>query len=78
MADIIGILGVSCIVLAYFLLQATKVKGDDWLYLLLNLTGAILVTYSLMHTWNTASFIIEVFWISISVFGILKKLWKHP
>lgn len=75
-ADIIGVFGTSLIVIAYFLLQKGAVAGHDWSYLWLNLIGAIMLLYSLYWAWNTASVIIEIFWIGISVYGMANKLRK--
>lgn len=74
--DVIGITGVICVLAAFFLLQIEKVRGDSLLYLLLNLTGACLLIVSLMVTFNLASFIIEVCWLAISLFGLGKLAWR--
>jgi len=71
-SDLIGLTGVACILAAFFLLQLEKVKSDGVRYLLLNLIGAVLLIISLMVTFNLASFIIEICWLSISVFGLVK------
>ena len=75
--NITGIIGVSLIIITYFLLQAGKMKGDDLLYPLINLVGAIMVLISLYRFYNLASVIIEVFWIIISIYGIFKALKKR-
>lgn len=75
-ADVIGVVGVMFIIFAYFLLQAEKAKPNSWSYLLLNLIGAFLLLYSLFWTWNTASVVIEIFWIIISLYGIWRKITK--
>ncbi|MGJ3230286.1 MAG: CBU_0592 family membrane protein [Oceanicaulis sp.] len=74
--DVIGIAGVACVLAAYFLLQIEKVRGDSVLYLMLNLTGACLLIVSLMVTFNLASFIIEICWLAISLFGLGKLAWR--
>lgn len=66
----IGILGVSLIIFAYFLIIAEKVKSDDLRYCLLNLFGAVFLLISLLRFWNLASVVIELFWIAISLYGI--------
>jgi len=71
-ADSVGTLGVALIVLVYFLLQIEKIDPKTLNYSLINFIGSIMILYSLTHTWNLASVIIEVFWISISLFGIYK------
>ena len=75
--NITGIIGVSLIIITYFLLQAGKMKGDDLLYPLINLVGAIMVLISLYRFYNLASVIIEIFWIIISIYGIFKALKKR-
>lgn len=74
--DVIGISGVACVLAAFFLLQIEKVRGDSLLYLMLNLTGACLLIVSLMVTFNLASFIIEICWLAISLFGLAKLAWR--
>ena len=75
--DIIGIAGVACVIGAYFLLQLEKVRGDGVGYLLLNLVGACLLIVSLLATFNLASFIIELCWLAISLFGLGKLAWRR-
>jgi hypothetical protein len=72
--DIIGLLGVFLILLAYFLLQIERLASDDLRYPVLNLLGALMILVSLTHTFNLASFVIEIAWIAISLFGIAKIL----
>jgi hypothetical protein len=72
--DAIGLLGVSLILLAYFLLQIEKLSSDQLAYPVLNLGGALFILVSLTHTFNLASFVIEVCWIAISIYGIAKIL----
>tara|TARA_B100000989_G_scaffold283364_1_gene249224 strand:+ start:301 stop:564 length:264 start_codon:yes stop_codon:yes gene_type:complete len=77
LANIAGISGVVLVLLAYFLISAEKVTGQSLLYHLLNLVGAILILISLMVFWNLASFIIEVVWIAISLYGIAKIIHRN-
>ena len=76
-SDFVGLSGVICILAAYFLLQIEKVKGDSVTYLMLNLVGAILLIVSLMVTFNLASFVIEICWLAISIFGLSKIAWRR-
>lgn len=69
-ANIIGIIGVSIVVSTYFLLQIQKMDAKGFWYSFLNAFGSILIAYSLMYNWNLASFVIEFFWITISLYGI--------
>lgn len=76
--DIIGLIGVTCVILSFFLLQAEKVRHDSWGYLLLNLFGALMLLYSLVYNWNLASVVIEAMWLTITTYGIIKyKMLKN-
>lgn len=72
MADVIGILGVSLILMCYGFLQMGKMSQSSLQYSLTNLIGAILILLSLFVHWNLASVVIETFWILISLFGVLR------
>ncbi len=72
--DIIGTVGVTMILLGYFLVQTGRITAQDLRYPVLNLAGAVLLLISLIVHWNTASVIIELFWIMISLYGIWKIL----
>ena len=70
----LGFAGMICIVLAYFLLQLGMYDIHALNYQLLNLIGAIaLIIYLLVH-FNLGSFLIEVFWIMITVYGVFKTV----
>ncbi len=71
-SDVVGILGVGFILLAFLLLQLDKVTSSSMFYLLLNAVGALLLLFSLYYHWNLASVIIEFFWFFISCYGILR------
>jgi hypothetical protein len=75
--DIIGISGVTLILITYFALQIEKMDPKGLLYSLMNLIGSSMILYSLFYTWNTASFIIEIFWIAISLFGLIKFIFRN-
>ena len=67
----IGFFGMIFIVVAYLLLQTNKYTINSMQYQLLNLVGAILLLISLFVHFNLGSFIIEVFWIIITIYGII-------
>lgn len=80
----IGFVGMAFVVIAYLLLQINKYTIKSLQYQLLNLVGAILLLISLFVHFNLGSFIIEVFWIIITIYGIAvnikdkkKKKKKH-
>lgn len=72
LADIIGMLGTSLVVGAFFLLQLNKVQPSSLLYNVMNLTGALFLLFSLCINFNLASFVIEIFWIIASLIGLVR------
>jgi len=72
--DILGTLDVAVIILAYVLLQLGRVKSEMLAYSLLNAAGAAFILISLYYSFNFPSFIVEFFWLLISLFGIGKYL----
>ena len=73
----LGFAGMLCIVLAYFLLQIGKYVVSSLIYQLLNLLGAIALIISLWVHFNLGSFLIEIFWIVITLYGIVTNLLKR-
>ena len=72
--DLIGNVGVLLMVVAYLLLQLEKLSGSALSYLLLNAVGAVLVMISLMFRFNLSAFLMEAFWLLISLHGLAKPL----
>lgn len=72
--DLIGNVGVLLMVIAYLLLQLEKLSGSALSYLLLNAVGAVLVMISLMFRFNLSAFLMEAFWLLISLYGLTKLL----
>jgi formate hydrogenlyase subunit 3/multisubunit Na+/H+ antiporter MnhD subunit len=71
--DIVGTIGVTIIIVAYAATQMRRLKPEHLLYSLANLIGAAMTLVSLAYNFNLASVIIEIFWILISLWGIV--LW---
>lgn len=72
--NILGTAGVATIVITYILLQTERLRSDSLYYSLLNAVGAILILISLYFEFNFPSFVVEFFWLLISLFGIRKYL----
>jgi hypothetical protein len=72
--DFAGNIGVMMMVIAYLLLQVDKLSSSSITYLLLNAVGAVLVMISLMFRFNLSAFLMEAFWLLISLFGLGKSL----
>lgn len=74
--NFVGTFGVAMILVAYWLLQVEKMSSSGITYSMLNLVGSVFMLISLFRFWNLPSVIIEVFWIGISIYGILKYFKK--
>ncbi len=71
-ANPIGIVGVVLVLIAYLFLQLDRMSQDSVTYSMLNVIGSIFILYSLFFFWNLASGIIEVAWLIISIYGLIK------
>ena len=71
-SNIIGIIGVGLIIMVFFLIQLDKITTRSSVYLYSNFFGAIMLLFSLWYHWNLASVIIEILWLLISLYGIVK------
>ncbi len=74
--DFVGNLGVLCILGTYLGLQLERMNAMDYSYSIINGLGALLIMVSLYHDFNLSSFIIEVFWLLISLIGIGRRLFR--
>lgn len=70
--DLLGSIGVALIILTYIALQLEKIRSEQLIYSLLNAVGAGLVVLSLCFSFNFSAFIVEFFWVLISLYGIGK------
>ena len=75
--DFVGTLGVILILVAYFLLQTERLSGHSVSYSVVNLLGSLMITVSLVYDFNLSSFIIEMAWIAISIYGIVRARRVH-
>lgn len=71
--SLIGFLGTACIIGAYAYLT-WKDEPDPFILHGTNLTGAALLTISLLVHTNWPSLVLEGFWAAIAIFGIAKAL----
>jgi hypothetical protein len=69
----VGLVGVGIILAAYFANQQRWLRSEDWRFPAANLVGSLLILVSLYAEWNLPSVVIEVFWIAISVFGLVNR-----
>ena len=75
--SLIGFLGTACIIGAYAYLTY---KDDPNPFILhgTNLTGAALLTISLLVHTNWPSLVLEGFWAAIAIFGLIKAIRRRP
>jgi len=71
--DWVGLLGTAMILAGFALLQAGRVSGTGLAYQLLNLFGALGILVSLVGTFNLSVFVLEVAWVVVSAYGILRS-----
>ena len=76
--DLIGNVGVFLILTSYLLLQLEKIDPRSIKYSLLNTVGAVAVLISLYFEFNLSAFIIEIFWLIISLIGVFKFFYLKP
>jgi len=75
--DLLGNIGVLLMVIAYLLLQLEKLSSSATSYLLLNTVGAVFVIISLTFRFNLSAFLMEAFWLLISLYGLMKPLFSR-
>lgn len=75
--DLVGNIGVLLMVIAYLLLQLKKLSSSAFSYLLLNTIGAVLVLISLTFRFNLSAFLMEAFWLLISLYGLTRPLFSR-
>ena len=73
--DLVGNIGVGMIVVTYLLLQLDRISSSDVAYSVLNALGASLIVVSLIVDFNLSALLMEVFWVLISLMGIVRH-WR--
>ena len=71
--EYVGLIGVVLCLLAYFGLQAGRLRGDGLTFQLVNIAGAAGIAVSLLYDFNLSAMVIEIAWIAISVYGIVRS-----
>jgi len=72
--DIFGIAGVILLVITYLLLQVNRLPSTGLSYSLLNAIGASLIILSLVANFNLSAFLMEAFWVLISLIGVVRYI----
>jgi hypothetical protein len=69
-----GIVGAGCFIASYFATLQEWLSPTDWRFPAINLLGATLVLVSLIDAWNLPSVVLECFWGTISLYGLIRSL----
>ncbi len=72
--DLVGNLGVFLVLATYLLIQTGRMDINRPGYSAANAAGAVLIIVSLLHNFNLSSFIIEIAWLLISLYGLFRWL----
>ena len=72
--DFVGFIGAIILMVAFLLLQLGRLSNNAIAYSVMNAVGASLIVFSLLFDFNLSAFIIEVFWIAISLLGLFRVL----
>jgi hypothetical protein len=72
--ELVGMAGVVLVLLAYFGLQSGRLRGDGVLFQLVNILGAGGIAVSLLFDFNRAAMAIELSWIAISIYGLMRGI----
>jgi hypothetical protein len=72
--ELVGLAGVALVLLAYFGLQSGKLRGDGIAFQVANILGAGGIAVSLVYDFNLSAMIIELSWIAISIYGLVRGI----
>lgn len=70
--EIIGLIGVGIVLLAYFMLATGRWKSHELRYPVANIVGTCGILYSLTFDVNIPSIVAQVVWIVISIAAIVR------
>jgi hypothetical protein len=68
--DAVGNLGVALVIGSYFMIQIGRLSATGLAYTVLNILGAAFILYSLYFEFNMSAFLVELFWLLISLLGL--------
>ena len=74
--DIIGTIGVSIVLIAYFLNIFGLIPKEGFLFFILNILGATIACYASILINYKPFIILEGTWAIVSLFGLMKSLKK--
>lgn len=71
--EIAGWLGSFCILLAYALISARKIKGNSFQYQMLNIIGSLLLIVNTIYHRAIPPATLNLFWLGIGLFSIFRS-----
>ena len=71
--NLAGIVGAVLVIVVYFATQQRWLSAEDWRFPFANLVGAGFIIASLIADWNLAAFVMEVFWVLISIYCLAQS-----
>lgn len=72
--DIVGAVGVALVIGMYFMLQSGRIEASRPIFSILNAVGSALILISLAYAFNLAAALVEVFWLGISLYGLVRTM----
>ena len=75
--ELIGLAGTALYVVAYFCVATGGLDGNSDRYFLLNLSAACCVLYSLSYAFNLPSVVIQMSWLTLSLWALARRLVKR-
>ena len=75
-SDIIATIGVTTLLIAFFLQTINKLTYTDATYIILNLVGSLLTGYSSWMINFIPLVVLEAVWAGVSLFGLIKLIRK--
>lgn len=77
-AQLVSLLGAAMILAAFAAQQAGKLGGEDRAYLVLNLLGAVILTWFAVEAKNAGLIVLEGSWSVISLVSLIRKRSASP
>lgn len=68
--DVLGWIGTTSYLIAYFLVSTKKLAGDAVSYQLMNLLGGVMLTINTLYYHTLPAVTVNVAWIGISIFAL--------
>ncbi len=73
--DVVGFLGISLVVIAYFLVQASRWRGNGMINQAVNTIGTCAVLcFLITGVFNLPAFVLALIWLVVSLYGLLTNL----